>query len=277
MKARPLKFFAVLLAALTLIGCNQGRQAPEKTRVHIVNAAPSFAQLSYRREQTDSRDALAFKAVGAHDYDVDTYDFHAYQLRVATQELLNTWTWTKTLVADKNYTFVLAEVAGQVSPQTVEYPLKLANATDTQIAIVHAGESLPAMDVYVQPTGVGIAGATPRGTVSFLGQITSKTFASGDYEITLTAAGDASNVLYASSAVNLAAGITNVFVIADEKGTGTAAISVIMAQDNSFVLYSANATAGVPFMSARWSATHKRTLPMQSVATISIAASSTAS
>jgi len=101
------------------------------------------------------------------------------------------------------------------------------------------------MDVYIQPTGVGIVGATPRGSVGFLGKITPKTFASGDYEITLTAAGDASNVLYASSAVSLAAGITNVFVIADDGGQGTATMSVIMAQDSSFVLHSANATSGV--------------------------------
>jgi hypothetical protein len=250
MKARHLKFFAVLLAALTLIGCDQGRQAPAKTRVRIVNAAPSFAQLSYRREQTDTVDSLAFTGVAAHDYDVDTYDYNVYQLRVATQELLNHWTWSKQLLADKEYTFVLAEAAGQVSPQTVEYTPKLANSGDTQIAVVHAGETLPAMDVYVQPTGVGIAGATPRGSVGFLGQISPKTFASGDYEITLTAAGNPSNVLYASSAVNLAAGVTNVFVIADEGGQGTAAMSLIMSQENSFVLYSANATSGLRAINA---------------------------
>jgi hypothetical protein len=245
MKARHLKFFSILLAALTLIGCDSGRQAPAKTRVHVVNAAPSFAQLSYRREQTDSRDALAFKAVAAHDYDADTYDFNVYELQEATQTVLTKWTWAKELVADKQYTFVLAEAAGQVSPQIVEYPAKFANSTDTQMAVVHAGETLPAMDVYVQPTGAGIAGATPRGTVSFLGQVAPKTFASGDYEITLTAAGDPNNVLFASSAVNLAAGITNVFVIADEHGQGTATMSIVAAQDSSFVLYSTNATSGL--------------------------------
>ncbi len=245
MKARHLKIFAVLLAALTLIGCDQGRQAPAKTRVHVVNAAPSFAQLWYRREQTDSPDALAFKAVAAHDYDVDTYDFFVYQRRVATQDVLNTWTWAKQLVNDKDYTFVFAETAGQLSPQIVEYSPKLANSGDTQIAVVHAGESLPAMDVYVQPAGVGIAGATPRGSVNFLGQIAPKTFANGSYEITLTAAGDPNNVVFAATAVDLAAGVTNVLVIADDKGLGTTAISVIMAQDSSFVLYSANATASV--------------------------------
>ena len=97
----------------------------------------------------------------------------------------------------------------------------------------------------MQPTGIGIVGAAPRGTVSFLGQVAPKTFASGDYEITLTAAGNPSNVLFASSAVNLAAGITNVLVIADESGQGSAAISLIVSQDSSFVLYSANATSGV--------------------------------
>ncbi len=247
MKSHHVKFLAVLLAAFALIGCDQGRQTPAKTRVHIVNAAPSFAELWYQREHStlEQQDALAFKAVAAHDYDADTYDFFVYQKRVATQDVLQTWTWIKQLVGDKQYTFVLAESAGKLSPQIVEYSPKFANAGDTQIAVVHAGETLPAMDVYVQPTGVGIAGATPRGTVAFLGQIAAKTFASGDYEMTLTAAGNPSNVLFAATPVNLAAGITNVFVIADERGLGTAAISVVVAQDTSFNLYSANATGSV--------------------------------
>src|SRR5436189_5111595 len=122
MKACHLTSFALLLAALTLVGCDQGRQAPAKTHVQIVNAAPTFAQLSYRREQTDTRDALAFKGIAAHDYDADTYDFHAYQVRVEPPgDLIKTWSWTKELVADENYTFVLTEAAGEVSPQMVQY------------------------------------------------------------------------------------------------------------------------------------------------------------
>lgn len=247
MKARHLTLLAVLLTALTLVGCDQGRKAPAKTRVHVVNAAPSFIQLWYQREQPQGQtpDALAFKAVQPYDYDADTYDFFVYQRRASTQVLLNTWTWNKQLVADKQYTFVLAESAGQVSPQTVEYTPKLANATDTQIAVVHAGEHLQAMDVYVQPAGAGIAGATPRGTVSFLGQIAPKTFASGDYEITLTPAGNPSSVLFVSGPVNLAAGVTNVLTISDNGGQGTEAISIVVAQDSPFVLFSANAVAGV--------------------------------
>jgi len=100
------------------------------------------------------------------------------------------------------------------------------------------------MDVYIQPTGTGIAGATPRGTVSFLGQIAPKTTAGGEYEITLTAAGNPGNVLFVSSAVTLAAGLTNVLVVADEAGLGTATMSVVAAQDSSFILYATNATSG---------------------------------
>jgi len=245
--SRHLKLLAALLAALTLIGCDQGQKSLGKSRVTIVNAAPSFAQLWYQRERPIGvqPDALAFKAVTAADYDIDTYDFYAYHRRVATQEVLNTWTWVKQLVADQNYTFVLTEVAGQITTQIVEYTPKAANSTDSQIAVVHAGETLPAMDVYVQPTGAGIVGASPRGTVNFQGQVTPKSLASGAYEITLTAAGDPNNVLFASSAVTLAAGATNVLVIANEAGQGTQAISLIVAQDNSYVLYSANAGSGV--------------------------------
>ncbi len=101
MKARHLKFLAVLLAAFTLIGCDQGQKAPAKTRVHVVNAAPHFAQLWYQREHptTEAPEALTFKTVTAHDYDVDTYDFFVYHERVGTGEILDTWTWIKQLAA----------------------------------------------------------------------------------------------------------------------------------------------------------------------------------
>jgi hypothetical protein len=247
MKARHIKLFALLLAAFALVGCDQGKKSPAKTHVNVVNVAPSFAQLWYQREHstTEAEDALAFKAVTAHDYDVDTYDFYAYHKQVATQAILNTWTWVKELVADKNYTFVLAEAGGQISPQIVEYSPKLANSTDTQIAFVHAGENLPGMDVYVLPTGTSIAGATPRGTVNFLGHISPLTLATGDYDITLTPAGDPGTVLFTSGAVTLGAGLTNVFAITNEAGQGTEAISIVMAHDNPFILYTANATAKV--------------------------------
>ncbi|HVY63656.1 MAG TPA: hypothetical protein VHH11_02425 [Gammaproteobacteria bacterium] len=249
MTVRDVKIFALLFAALALAGCNQGQKAPLRTNAYVVNVAPDFAALGYRREQTDQIDSLDFKGVVKHDYGADTYDFFVYQ-RTLTNDTLGSWTFTKQLVSDKNYVFVLAEAGGQVSPQIVEYPVKIANSGDSQFVVMHAGENLPTMDVYITPAGTGIVGAAPRGTLSFLGQTAATTLTNGTYDITLTAAGDPSTVLFTSSTVNLAADTTNVFVITPEGGAGTETMSIAAVQDSSYVLYSTNATSALRVINA---------------------------
>jgi hypothetical protein len=246
MQARHLKSFAVLLAALCLVACDQGRKALEKTRVYVVNVAPDFAALGFQREQPPgaSPDTLPFKGATKYDYDVDTYDFFVYQRQLTTQTLPH-WEFSKAVAADKNYAFVLAESGGQVTPQIVEYAPKATTATDTQVAAVHAAENLPPMDIYIEKAGAGIAGATPKGSLAFLAQLKPASLATGDYEIFLTAAGNPANVLFASPVVNLAAAVTNVFVIAAEKGLGNAPLSVVMVQDNPATLYSTTVASGL--------------------------------
>ena len=252
MKLRHLSLLALLGAALVLTGCDSGRKAPARTSIRVVNVAPHFSQLGFIREhqtRSNSIDTLAFKGAAQHDYDADTYDFYVYE-RSLSGATGRTWTFSKELTADNNYAFVLTEVAGEESTQIVEYPAKIASSTDAQIAAIHADEGLPAVDVYLQPSGVGIAGATPRGTLDFLAQLAPVTLASGDYELTITAAGDPTTVLFTSASLTLTAGATTVFVIANEGGLGTAAMSVVMLQENPANLYSTDATAALRVVNA---------------------------
>jgi hypothetical protein len=252
MKLRHLSLFALLGAALVLTGCDSGRKAPARTNVRIVNVAPHFVQLGYIRGQqrgVNTLETLAFKGATAHDYDVDTYDFSVFE-RTLPNTTPRSWTVTRQLVAGNDYAFLLAEVAGEESTQIVEYPAKIANSTDTQVAAIHTDEGLPPVDVYLEPAGVGIAGATPRGTLAFLAQLAPTTLASGDYELTITAAGDPTTVLFTSATLTLAAGATTVFALVNEGGLGTAAMSVVMLQDNPANLYSTDATAEVRVINA---------------------------
>jgi Domain of unknown function (DUF4397) len=250
MKLRYLTIFALSCAAFALSGCDGGRKAPPKTYVRVANVAPSFAALRFQREQTDAPDDLAFKGASAlHEYDEDTYDFYVYE-RSLTSTLGNSWTFSKQLDSTTEYLFVLAEVAGQVSPQIVEYPAMLAGSGDAQIAVVQADEGLAAVDVYLQPGGAGIAGATPLGSLAFLDRVAPQTHASGDYELTITPAGDPSNVLFTSTTLPLTAGLTTVFVITAENGFSTAALSVLMLQENPAALYSTDSTATVRVINA---------------------------
>jgi hypothetical protein len=230
---------------VALTACDQGRQTPSKVTVRVANVAPSFALLAYNREQprTEEATTLQFRGASEFSYDADTYDFFVYERSLSASFTPRSWTFNRELKADRGYTFVLAEVGGEVQPLVVEYPA--APATEAQVAAVHSAPGLPAMDLYLERPGVGIAGATPRGTFNTLEQIAPRTVASGDYELWLTAAGDPANVLLTTGTINLPAGVTSTFVLVPETGYSAASLSVMLVQPGSAILYDRNATSQV--------------------------------
>lgn len=225
-----------LVCALGLVGCDGGRQSPLKVNVNVINAAPGFADLAFRREQTQPLQ-LSFKSAQEANYDADTYDFYVTGLDASTVE--QTWQFTRTLVGGARYVFVLTDVAGAVVPIVLEHGQ--APTTDAQILAAHPGGGLPAMDLYLERPGVGIAGATPRGSLAAPGQFAARTLPSGDYELRLTAAGNPAAVLFTSPTINLAAGTTTTFVVTPEAGETTAPFSMQLVRSASEVLFDRNA------------------------------------
>ena len=169
MKFRHVISFGLVLAALTLAGCEDGRRRAPQTNALVVNVAPGFAELQFRRERVNPQQ-LTFKTVQEFTWDVDTYDFFVLERAIGANTTNREWTFSRQLSADVgSYTFVLVDNFGEVSTLILENPEE--SSTQTQLAVVHAGVSLPPMDIYVVEPGVGIAGATPRGTLSPLGQL----------------------------------------------------------------------------------------------------------
>ena len=241
MKLRFVASCALVCAALVLSGCDQGRKAPGKATVQVANAAAGFTSLSFRREQ-DNRDQaeLLFGDSRSFVYDADTYDFYVVEPTFSTTDPGRTWTFAPTLEKDTHYTFVLTDVAGEVQPVVMTVPT--APAVNAQILALHAAADLPAFDLYLERAGVGIAGAAPRGTFDAGGQIAPMTLPSGDYELFVTAAGDPADVWLSSESFNLVDGSSSTFVVVDEKGRGTARISVLaLLQSASTVLFDRNA------------------------------------
>src|SRR5688572_21551822 len=211
MNLRLLVSCGLTCAAVVLAGCDSGRQAPGRVNVRIANAAPGFADLTFLRER-DTRNASTLQFRGSTEavYDADTYDFTVATEASLAEGQVRTWTFQSTLELNNLYTFVLTEIAGEVQQVILQNPA--APASETQINALHAGGGLPAMDFYLQAPGVGIAGATPVGSFNSLEQIAPRTLPSGDYEVWLTAAGNPANVLLASGAINLPAGVTSTFI-----------------------------------------------------------------
>jgi hypothetical protein len=239
MNLRHVASYGVVCAVLALTGCDEGRKNPGEVGVRVVNVAPGFGELIFRREQRDEPATLSFGGLQEFTYGVDTYDFFIFERLLGTTGSPRTWTFSSQLQADRAYTVVLTEVAGEVVPVVLENPA--APAADAQIQALHAATGLPAMDLYLERVGVGIAGATPRGTLSPAGQIALQTLGSGEYELFLTAAGNPADVLMASSTITLPANVTSSFIVMPASGQPPRP-TVMLVQPNATVLYDRNVT-----------------------------------
>jgi hypothetical protein len=229
-------------AVLLVAGCEDGRQPPPKVVVRVANVAPGFAALAYRRERDVNNAAtLEFKTTDEFLYDVDTYDFFVTDLTLGPDLANQEWTFSPELKADHGYLFVLTEVGADVQPVVLEIPT--APPSDARFGALHAASGQPPMDLYLERPGVGIAGATPRGTFNAQQQIPLTPLQSGDYELTLTAAGDPSNVLLTSQTISFPAASTGTFIVVPEGGQGTEQISVMfLVAGTGTILYSTDST-----------------------------------
>ena len=234
--------FVLVCTALLVGGCDDGRKAPGKVTVQVVNVAPGFGSLSFQREQESRNGAeLPFKSQQTFAYDADTYDFYVIERTLTDADPGRTWTFAPTLEPNTHYTFALTEMAGEVQPVVIATAPSTAN--DAQILALNAAGSLPPMDLYLEPPGVGIAGATPRGTFGPQEQIPPRTLPSGDYVLFLTAAGNPADVLLTSSQFNLPAGTTSTIIVVDDRDQGTALVSGVLLQSVAFPLFDVNAPA----------------------------------
>jgi hypothetical protein len=245
MKLRFIASCVLAGAALLLAACDDGRQAPPKTLVRVANVAPGFAELTFRRER-DTRAAatMQFKSTQEFVYDADTYDFFVTD-RTLTPDVPNReWSFQAEVTAENRYLMVLTEVGTDVQPVVMEMPT--VPPADAEFLALHAAGGQPAMDLYLERPGVGIAGATPRGSFNVQEQIPRTGLQSGDYVLTLTAAGDPANVLLTTETINLPATSAAVFIVVPEGGHGSEQISVMMlVQGTATMLYSIDSTSEV--------------------------------
>jgi hypothetical protein len=245
MNLRHVVTCGLLCAVFALAGCDKGRTDPGKVTVRVVNVAPSFAVLTYRRERNDQQHSpadLGFKGSSSdYAYDIDTYDFYVNERALLPSGTPRTWGFSWELKGELSYTFALTELGGEVQPVIIEQPKPPAN--EAQIIALHAAEGLPAMDLYLEQPGVGIAAATPRATLNLQQPTPPRSIPAGDYELFLTQAGNAANVLLSSTTITLAAGTNSTFVVAAESGIGPNVVSVVAAQAASTTtLYDRNST-----------------------------------
>ena len=239
MKLRRLWPLGVLALALASTACSGGRKNPADAPVRVLNVAPSFAQLSYRREQitvTNPSMPLSYQgsAQGSTSstdlvYDEDTYTFTAASPDLANPASeVDRDSFTQKVAAGTRYTFVFLESAGSVTHTVLESPLGPSDTAKALVQATHASENLPRVDLYLEPSGTDIAGAAPWGTVGFKESLATREVAAGVYELTVTEAGNPANVLLTTQPFTIDAPLTTTLVLSPDGGEGIAPLDVVL-------------------------------------------------
>lgn len=225
---RPLAFFtASLLLGCAMTGCNSdGRTSGPSTNVMAVNAAPSFADIGFLREERIAAN-LPFRGASSFAFEVGQYDFNVDVFHPGDVTATRVRSFSETLQADTDYLFVITESNGSVEPIVVTKAPFSATASNAEVTVIHAGPAFPAVSVYVTAPGADLSAANPIGAAGFMQSIAPQTFAGGEYQLALTESGNPLNVLFVSPTLTFAAGQQNLFVITDGAGEVTVPVVVL--------------------------------------------------
>jgi Domain of unknown function (DUF4397) len=218
---RLLGLFAL---ALALWACDSGRKSPPKVTVIAVNAAPSYEQLAFlRAERIES--TLAYRTGKTFSFDEDEYNFHVETTTpdgAARTRLLEV---PQKISASTEYTFLLREIGGVLRADVLEAPVLTSG--DSQIRAIHSASVLGPVDMYLAAAGTDLTTVAPFATLN-LGDITPLTGVTpGSYELSLTEAGNAANVLLTTPAFSLSTATSASFTITDGAGQGLAPYGII--------------------------------------------------
>lgn len=237
-------WIGLLIGCMAAGGCDQGRQTPSRTTVHVVHAAPSFGPLTFLRVRSIAA-TLPYKNDAVMSFDEDRYDFNVEISPPGASEPENVLTFAHDVLAGTEYTFILTDIGGLLEPIILENPVFDRGAGDSQVIAVHAAPDVPPVDVYLEPPGTDISAASPVASLAFTQHIAPQTISGGVFELTVTGRNNPSNVLLTSGSLTLGAGEPFLLVIVDEGNQGIADFSVLLLGDTARTLYDRNLQAAM--------------------------------
>jgi hypothetical protein len=231
----------LIAASVALTACDRGRKRPPQTTVHVLNAAPSYQQVYFLREQRTEA-TLAYRNSSTLRFDTDQYDFNLEVQPVGSTTRQRLFSFSENVSASEEYTFVLTEVGGTLTSLVLDQPA-FNTAGSAQVAALDASETLGPVDVYLEPAGTDVSAATPWGQLEATGQLSAKTVDPGSYELTLTEQGNPANALLTTRAFDLPEAQSVTFVIIDGGGVGLAPQYVVIVGSGSLALADKNVPA----------------------------------
>ena len=133
-----------------------------------------------------------------------------------------------TFDANTTNTIVAVDTVANIAPLIFEQPRTPVAAGNARVAVLHAAPAAPQVDIFVTAPGASLAGMMPTATLAF-GDAPAGPLEvpAADYQIRITAAGDATAVVYDSGTIALADG-SDLFIAAVENtGPGASPVSLV--------------------------------------------------
>lgn len=232
--SRPL--LALMLLGVFLAGCTESQRptATGEGTIRGVHAMPTAPGVIFLIEER-ALGTVSYKgSTGAETFDDLTYDFNfdvrlpgdAESRRLATQSL--------TVVPDTDYVFALTGSLDDPSIVLWETPERMWNGDETvlEISAGHLAPSVGDLDVYLAAPGTAPVAGDARGTLSFGDKLEPFEVEAGDYVLTLTTAGDPSDVLFRSTTHGLTERTSITYTVQDADPSITSTVSVQRASRN---------------------------------------------
>jgi hypothetical protein len=223
---RPTLLIGLIFLTLGIAGCDGGRERSERVPVRVLHAAPSFGAITYLRVERTEVSDLPYRGGSSVAVEADVYTFNVEVMPPGSLTPERVLSFSEALRERHAYYVVLTEVDGQMHPLTIEVPFDEGDAGGAQVVAAHAAPDVPAADVYLEPLGTDHTTAQPLGRIAFGEALEPRRLAPGQYELTLTAPGDAGNVLLQNAAVELGAGGAHLFAVIGMGGEGVAPVDV---------------------------------------------------
>ncbi len=239
---------AWLLVSLAIVGCEDGRTRPPSVTVQVLHAAPERNTIEFIRGQRNEAQLEFRQASGPLVFDSDRYNFTIRALNSSGSAATSLGTFTRELQPNKQYLIAIAEVAGTVAPVVLEKDA--FSGTTAEINMMHAAPTLGAMALYVEPDGVVPSAAAPVGTLGFGETLEPITRAPGTYRLSLTEAGQPTNVLMTSALFALEEARSYAFVIVDPAGDSHAAVTVALLGNDTSMLIDESVQSSVAIVNA---------------------------
>ena len=243
---------ALALASVVLAGCESegGRVRSPSTDVNVIHVAGSFGNLQFRRVER-LEGTLNYRSSSRFTWDSGPYTFNIDTTLPGLDAPLRLYSFTADLAAGNDYSIVLTEANGWLRELIVAAPEDEPSATEADVIVVNTAAGLDsAVDVYVEPPGAVLAAATPLGSAGFLESLPVAPLAPGEYELSVTQAGNPTNVIMVSDAFELTGGVRTTITVIDGLSSASPAAALVSAAGFDTPLTDRELRAGMRVLNA---------------------------